>query len=73
VITSILTNVFVRLAIYAASSVPGLFAAWGIGWINVAFDGSDWLTIQFSLQGIAAMLASTVGLTGGIFAKFGTR
>jgi len=72
-IKSILQNVFARIAIYATSALPGLLAAWGLGWIKITFDGVDWLTIKFSLVGLSTMLASMVGVSGGIFAKFGTK
>ena len=35
---TIFGNVYVRLAVYVASLVPGLAASWGLGWFLVDFN-----------------------------------
>lgn len=70
---SLLENVFVRLVLYCLSPVVGTLAGWGVGWIVISFDGVDWITIKFSVQGFVGALVAALGLSGGIFAKFGTR
>lgn len=72
-VSALLGNVYVRIGLYIMSTVPGLLAGAGIGWITIRFDGADWLTVAISLKGLGAMITSAVGLSGGIFAKFGKK
>lgn len=70
---ALLGNVAVRIAIYVVSTLIGLLPAAALSWVSISFDGADWITVQVSVQGFVTMLVTAFGLSGGIFAKFGTR
>jgi hypothetical protein len=72
-VKGLLENVFVRLAIYITSALPGLLAGVGIGWVKIKFDGVDWVSIHFSIAGFSTMVAGAIGLSGGVFGMFGKK
>ena len=72
-LTGLLGNVAVRIAIYVVSTLVGVLPAWALSWIVIAFDGADWITLKISVQGFVTMLVSAFSLSGGVFAKYGIK
>lgn len=65
-------NVYVRLAIYGASLLPGLVASWGLGWFVIDFtDG--WLNMHLQVEGALTAAGGAVTTIGAVYKKFGTK
>ena len=62
--------VYLRLLAYVMSTVAGLLPAAWAGWIS--YDTATQM-LQISIPGIVTAVTGGLGLTGAIFAKFGTK
>lgn len=71
-LSGIFGNIYVRLAIYAASLVPGLVASWGLGWFMVDFS-DGWINAHLQVEGAMTALGGAFATTSAVFQKFGTK
>jgi hypothetical protein len=69
---AIFGNVYVRLAVYVASLVPGLAASWGLGWFLVDFN-DGWLNMHLQVEGAVTAIGGSVTTVLGVYNKFGTK
>lgn len=67
-----LNNVYVRLAIYILSLVIGAIPAAWAGWLTAEIvDG--WMHIHVQIEGAMTAITTALGVSGGIFAKWGSK
>lgn len=69
---SLFQNVYVRLAIYGASLLPGLVASWGLGWFTV--DVTDgWINSHLQIEGAMTAAGGAVTTIAAVYSKFGKK
>lgn len=67
-----MSNVYVRLIVYALSTILGSIPAVALGWFSYQFvDGN--IHVAISLEGAVTALLAAVGITGGVFKVWGTK
>lgn len=67
-----MTSVYTRLAIYILSMVLGSIPATALGWCSYEMvDGTIHLSLQ--VEGAVTALLAAVGISGGVFKKWGTQ
>jgi hypothetical protein len=67
-----LNNVYVRLAIYMGSLLIGAIPAAWAGWLTAEIV-EGWLHVHIKIEGALTAVTTALGLSGGIFAKWGSR
>lgn len=65
--------VYLRLLTYVLSTLPGLIPAAMAGWVAYDPGLGAWGTLHIEVQGMALAIASGLGISGGVFAKWGVK